>query len=350
MLAATDMLHLFTSDQRPLYQQDALDLLAAPAGHIYRFRYQAKYLGAGLADRWGSGLADVAVRAYFSQQQLPQHDPFTFIPFRQGRVTGAHAAGSLHFLDFEVGPRISLARAADDERQARIAAFSGLLAAAVETPRNRVSASLGPFVDDDLWVGTGDCDDHAVWETAVEYLQATDAFADRVFLRFADFVDAATRKTVQQRNAEFPLVAGRSYELAVVHLQPGDISLEAGYEAHSEGEVLAVASGSPIQIASRYDTHSVRLRAAESTRTQVTTVEIVPQEPEPGGSRVRVQVRVVPDRLRVGAGAFTAAVAVILAALPGIFEQWNGLLKAGSVAAGAALLGGAAFLGLKGLK
>ena len=113
----TGWLYLFSSNIRPLYEQDVIDLLAAPAGSIYRFRYELKYLGsdvpdglagipgdASLPDLWEANqLVNVNVIALYSIQQPESYHRAAFIPIRSGTVRETGADGAIHWIDFEVG-------------------------------------------------------------------------------------------------------------------------------------------------------------------------------------------------------------------------------------------------------
>lgn len=139
----TTWLHLFSSNIRPLYEQDVIDLLAAPGGSLYRFRYEHKYLGdagrlqvpndkpapdhsalnegdggsrlapdEGLYAAWRSNaLVDMDVVTYYSIQQPEGYHPAAFIPIRCGKVRRTGTDGSICFVEFEVGNYAALSPA-----------------------------------------------------------------------------------------------------------------------------------------------------------------------------------------------------------------------------------------------
>jgi hypothetical protein len=68
MTTRDQCLYLFSSNQSPLYAQDILNVLGAPVGHPYTFRYDAKYLSEGLREGW-AGLKGTRAVVVFSLQQ-----------------------------------------------------------------------------------------------------------------------------------------------------------------------------------------------------------------------------------------------------------------------------------------
>jgi hypothetical protein len=62
-------LHLFTSNIRQLYVDDALSVVAGPAGLHYRFRYEKRYVADEIHERWNENrLTGIPVAVYFSLQ------------------------------------------------------------------------------------------------------------------------------------------------------------------------------------------------------------------------------------------------------------------------------------------
>lgn len=112
------ILHLFSSDFRPLYVQDCLDLLAKPTGAIQRFRYQKDWVSASpeksgpepsdaeKADLWrkmGDQATDVI--AYFAWvRNLPQGQNTLYVPLRRGKVVRAGVEeNNYYFVEFSLG-------------------------------------------------------------------------------------------------------------------------------------------------------------------------------------------------------------------------------------------------------
>jgi len=103
---------LFSSNIRPQYEQDIIDLAAAPSGHIFRFRYESKYIADEIRDNWESNsLADEEVLAIYSIQQPQSYHPPAFIPIRWGKVVRTRSDGSVFYIDFRLGDYSPLRRA-----------------------------------------------------------------------------------------------------------------------------------------------------------------------------------------------------------------------------------------------
>lgn len=106
-----EWLHLFTSNVRDLYTQDALSLLAAPTGLIYRFRYEDRYVADNLREDWRAGaIAGKRVAVYFSVQHPLNFHAAAFVPLRMGTVTRSAAVGGVFTIEFAVSGYIPLAQ------------------------------------------------------------------------------------------------------------------------------------------------------------------------------------------------------------------------------------------------
>jgi hypothetical protein len=103
-------LYLFSSNIRPLCEQDVLNVLAAPAGLTYRFRYRKGYLSPELSDAWDSEtLMDRTCIIHFSLQQPNQYHDAVLFPLRLGSVTRVtKEAGDIYLIEFTVGRAVSL--------------------------------------------------------------------------------------------------------------------------------------------------------------------------------------------------------------------------------------------------
>lgn len=104
------VLHLFSSDHRPLYLKDCLDILALPTGAVHRFRYARQHVWTG-GDRREEIDAEWAKLAKSSREVLihfvgaktRRYGDDVYIPLRWGKVVRAFAQGDFLFVDFEVG-------------------------------------------------------------------------------------------------------------------------------------------------------------------------------------------------------------------------------------------------------
>src|SRR4051812_47467556 len=104
---ANRRLYLYSSNIRPLYEQDILDLLAAPPGAHYQFRYDERYLNKEAKESWLNLRGTPVLVHYSLQQRARYHDP-AFIPVRCGSVVEASRVGRLHVLTFSLANYVSL--------------------------------------------------------------------------------------------------------------------------------------------------------------------------------------------------------------------------------------------------
>jgi hypothetical protein len=117
-------LHLFSSDYRPLYIQDCLDLLAKPEGSLQRFRYQKKWVSVGPLvgglEESGSKLSAweelgekaTPVVVYFaSVAKRSAGQDTVYVPLRKGNVVRAGVEdGDYFFVEFTLGEYIDPVR------------------------------------------------------------------------------------------------------------------------------------------------------------------------------------------------------------------------------------------------
>lgn len=299
---------LFSSNIRPLYEQDILDVLAAPEGVRYRFRYEDRYVSRVLLDQWGERLRDVPVLILFSlQQEARYHDP-AFFPVRLGVVRRAWQEARYHFLEFTIGGYVSLSEPPPDEARRdrrpkwdqRVREFTKYLAdQSCETPY-AVSASIGPDI-----INGGDsgldvkADATVLFERTSRYLAWTDSFREARFVRFLRLVpegapdDQALR--IDQTGNVFNLTAGVTYRLQVLQAQPVDVRDREVFLVESDGELIKVIGREGFEIASRYDVVDVPIHARYhgSVEIRETVLVVAPNEGMQGPS-IRLPLRVSP--------------------------------------------------------
>jgi hypothetical protein len=102
-----DILYLFSSNIRPLYEQDILDLLAAPRGQLYQFRYDEEYIAAGTLREWEKLQGRTAL-VHFSLQQEAEYQPAAFFPVRKGQISRTFSLGSVAVVEFTLDDYVTL--------------------------------------------------------------------------------------------------------------------------------------------------------------------------------------------------------------------------------------------------
>jgi len=344
------ILLLFSSNQRPLYEQDIIDVLAAPESSRYTFRYEKRYVDDSASKQWTS-LASTPVLVFFSIQQEAYYQPPAYIPVRRGRVVAARSEGDICLVEFELGRIVSLPLpVVEDDPTASsrpgIAArrpiyedpvreLAGEIAKVpspgFERKKGRKSASLvaenavpivnlseippyksgGPLLIESA-------DQVAAFKSATDYLSHTASFSTTQFLRFYNLADRRTGNPVQMVDGVFRLSDNSDYELELLQMQPREVGSRVTFAIGSAEEVLKVIGVPEFDIASRYDLVKVPLHVpplAEELRETVLTV--APKSPDIKGSHLnlRLQIRRHPSPVT----AAGAAGLLLLAGLPGAF-------------------------------
>jgi hypothetical protein len=304
----SSLILLFSSNIRPLYEQDILDVLAAPEGVRYRFRYEDRYVSKVLLDQWGERLRGTSVLVLFSlQQEARYHDP-VFFPVRRGVVRRAWKEAKYHFVEFIVGGYAALSEPPLDEtrRDQRpkwdqpVKAFTKYLAdQRCETPYP-VSASIGPDIvhasDSPVDVKS---DATVLFERTGRYLSRTDSFREARFVRFLRLVPEGARDekalAIEPGLDVFNLAAGATYRLQILQAQPVDVAAREPFLVRSDGEIIKVIGREGFDIASRYDVIEVPIHARYHGSIEIReTVLVIEPGKDMEGPSIRLPLRVSP--------------------------------------------------------
>lgn len=340
-MTSSSVLYLFSSNIRPLYEQDILDVLAAPTGGVYQFRYEKRWIDQGARDQWLTIPAGTPVLVHFSLQQPARyHDP-VFFPIRRGTVKRTFAEGEALFVEFLLGDLVALAEPQKQDGRPDFAAETAKYReylARHDVPRPyRVSAGLGHNILADqqspLDLTT---DQVTLFERLTRYLQPTDSFRQARFLRFlrlaarGDDTDLAP-----DRDGVFHLKGGTTYTLELFHHQPIDVTAGEPFTISVDDAIIRVIGRSGFDIGSRYDRIAIPMHAVQSERYEAreTVLVIDPTDPVKG-PQLRLQLRVDPPskKLLAGSLASTAALGAIgFAALLPIGTLWQALIIVAAV-------------------
>jgi hypothetical protein len=233
---------LFSSNIRPRYEQDILDVVAAPRGHVFRFRYETKYVPDHLVQQW-SGVATREVLVVYSIQQPAQyHDP-AYVPIRLGEVVRTSRDGSMLTIEFALADYRPLRKPeAESERGDGVRAFTKSLCdrlASVGHPGaengKRMSVSEGVLPTELL---PPPSDPAADFETLVEYLAGTIAFAGSYFWRVVAIREEGGTTDLPCKDGRFELDAGRTYRLVVAHRQHRSISTSVSVTVTTDPAII----------------------------------------------------------------------------------------------------------------
>ncbi|MGO8905187.1 MAG: hypothetical protein ACLQMH_06120 [Solirubrobacteraceae bacterium] len=320
-------LYLFSSDQSPLYAQDILNVLGAPEGQPYTFRYDARYLSEDTRNQWASLPGTRVVVVFSLQQRARYHEP-AFIPVRLGDVLSTSREGDSFFVVFRIGAYVSLkepsvvdGRERPDER---VRKFTGLLDGLSGVPY-AVSASVGETVPDDAWDIDGEAS--VLFTRTGAYLSRTDTFADARFVRVLGLKPTGATDTerlkITDANPVFVLDAGRTYDLDVFYAQPVAPSSPEPFVVDVDETAVRTVGRAGFDVASRYDRATVRLAAAQAIglEDRDTVVALEPGE-DVQGPRVVLSVRVKASRGKAAGIAAGQTVALIAVALAGTLTMW----------------------------
>lgn len=326
------LLYLFSSNIRPLYIQDILDVLAAPEGTHYRFRYEEQYADAGVRV---AELAGMEALVHFSiQQEARYHDP-AFIPIRRGKVVAAASEAGILVVTFELGSYVALKRAEPEDLRSAVTTYTSALAE-VGVPRPYdASISVGA----DLRAGVSPFDDAAdaaaAFRSTAELLQRTESFKNARFLRFLSLREDGADVGLKDRS--FHLRAGLTSELSLSHYQPADVSAREPFAVDADEAIIRVVGRRGFDIASRYDVVRLTLHAMSSGARQEKHQTILTVRPEEGvhGSTLRLPLTVASSWKRTLPLVGLSTGVLILFGLPAVFTTWNPSIKAVLVLGGA---------------
>jgi hypothetical protein len=189
-VSAPPLLFLFSSNIRPLYEQDILDVLAAPAGGLYQFRYERRWVDPTAREHWLSLPEGTPVLVHFSLQQRARYHEAVFFPIRRGTVKRVFAEGETLFVEFLLGDLVGLHEPAKREGDradfaAETRSYANYLAEQGVPRPYEFSAGLGPDILSDSVAPLDLASDQVtLFERITKYLQPTDSFRDARFFRF----------------------------------------------------------------------------------------------------------------------------------------------------------------------
>lgn len=255
-------LHLFTSNLRELYISDAIDLLAAPEGLHYRFRYEAKYLSESARAKWqvSEALAGYPVAVHFSLQHPADFHPAAFIPLRCGTVVRTAVEGGTCIAYFRLGGYLPLADRPENvasERARRVRQYSAELRTLLPgaTPDDAVHATIGKSPAS-LVEPTGNAGRD--FETQVRYLTPSVPMYRRTYFRVASIVTAEGGDVRVGENGVISFIAGTEYVLNIAYYLHEPLAESARIELVSP-DSLTVVGDNELVVRSRYDVIPVRL-------------------------------------------------------------------------------------------
>jgi uncharacterized membrane protein len=332
------LLLLFSSNQRPLYEQDILDVLAAPQGARYVFRYEKRYVDDNALAQWDN-LRATPVLVLFSVQQEQYYQPPAYVPVREGSVVSARMEGDICFVEFSIGAIVTLPRPLydgnrmiyEDPVRALASVIDELPSPGFKARPQRKSASL---VDETTVpitalaeipqfaagepVLVGPKDQVQAFRVVADYLSHTASFRSAQFLCFYQFNERKSGRQLSIVDGIFRLSDNADYELVILQMQPREVAGRTTFTIGSAEEVLKVIGVPEFDIASRYDLISVPLHAVPlNEEVRETVLTVAPKFAKTQGPRLRLRLRIARHPSPITAAG--AAGLLLLAGLPGAF-------------------------------
>jgi hypothetical protein len=345
----TKAVYLFSSNIRPLYEQDILNVVAAPAGLTYRFRYKAEYLADDLLDAWTNGdLKGRTCLILFSLQQPSEYHEAAFIPVRLGVIVRTwREEGPIYVVEFRAQGAASLAPAGTaDPGSASVPALADrggssrwykehvvayreyLTANGVKVPY-RASASYGPdpLAEPGGPVMSGD--EGQFFQTATEYLAGTSSFENAKFFRLVRLerrISGELKPLELTPGTGYQLASGMAYQLVLFHSQPRNVITRSRFAVDADPSVVVVGGRKGFEAASKYDVVTVPLVAAQlpGAGSREGNIEITP-DVGVQGPELLIPVRVSIGRFKALTAMGAMVVALILLAAPSALSfpaQW----------------------------
>lgn len=311
---------LLSSNIRRQYEQDIVDVAAAPAGGVFRFRYDEKYVSPNLRIPWQKDeLKHRDVLVLYSIQQPADYHPAAYVPVRRGKVIRSFAEGSILVIEFRAGAYSPPRRPGKDETKGGLVR---VLSAAVASSlpghpghddiNLRFSAAEGD--EPHGLIAASETEAHA-FERLIEYLSPTVSFGSTVFWRIATVRKVGDADPMAaDAQGRFRLVSENTYEVTVAHFQMNAPPREKppAFDITTDVSVVEVIAPKQFVIASRYDSIPISVRVPPLPDTRETVLSI---QPATGvdGPRTDLRLLVGPTQSRrVGTAAMGATAALLL--------------------------------------
>jgi len=238
---ALRLVYLYSSNASPQYAQDILNVLAAPPGGRYTFRYAKEYVPEELQDARWRRIKGWRALVCFSLQQEAKYQAPALIPVRLTTVRETRIVGTQHIVEFSIGDYIGLPPSADDRRvyTDQVKEFTAWLLENAPAPYE-VSVGLGTSVLEEPLVDTTSIPP-LLFEQAATALAGTESFREARFVRF-DRITARTGHDDHQTagdDGRIRLWAGTTYEFRLIHYQPKPVLTPEPFLIGTDGTNIA---------------------------------------------------------------------------------------------------------------
>ncbi|HVL68771.1 MAG TPA: hypothetical protein VM364_16025 [Vicinamibacterales bacterium] len=362
MMPEPRLAYLYSSNQSRLYEQDILDVLAAPRGSVRQFRYEEGWLAPSLRDRVEDAQGTDALIHFSLQQEEKYHDAVV-IPVRWARIQEAAVSGGVCTLQLRMAGWCSLkaprvngridfdSKEARDDKTRIVKSYQEWLRACNAPRPYDYWAGLGPTVSNEEGVFE-QAEDGLLFRYCSQYLRATRSFTSARFYRIKTvrtFVGSSeeSRELEADDDGIFGVTGGRTLIVELAHFQPVLPQSPERVRVATDGRNVLLIGKPEFEIASRYDVVSIELHVVEPSTTQAQeTAVLIEPDGSMFGARIRLRLRVLRSAMRTATGVTGAALAAVLLGLPTVLPMADSL-KALSIAAATVLTAMLASAGLR---
>jgi len=117
------MIYLFCSAFRPLYKRDALESICYPRGHLFRFRYERKYIDPRIIKSPKDFEGKEGIIIFLDTVGKARRKKFDFFPIRKIRTVRIFPLGLAIYIDFKFGDFVDYGPEDDDNRRTKWCSF-----------------------------------------------------------------------------------------------------------------------------------------------------------------------------------------------------------------------------------
>jgi len=248
---------LFSSNIRPQYETDILNVAALASNQRYRFRYEIGYVDPDLQPGLSTdGLAGEEALVVYSIQQTAGYHPPAFIPVRWATIARSWQHGAVFVVEFAAGRFPSIGEGRDrEECRSSVLDLNRQLIAAVnghpgaDSRDHRFSAALAKKL------AFAKVEDGAIgFQQLTRHLANTISFAQQPFWTVSRLGRPGSLQSVPvDRYGSFHLETGRVFEITISHYQPRDLARIHRFIVSSDSKAVTLVGPGEFDIASRYD-------------------------------------------------------------------------------------------------
>lgn len=307
-------LTLFTSDSRPRYATDILNVLALPIGAFYHFRYEAKYLTSEIQNEFENQTPEGTRVLIVFRDETAAESPF-MVPVRWATVNSVERISDFYVIRFclEGYPVFSKDYTGSKE-DIQLLCGRFLLQFSEASRHLPVQLGLTPLVE------LRSTADKNSWIEAVKRLAQHGTFSTSHFVRIAGITDRRGKNLRLSVDGEYILT---EWQYAVLQLDYFAVNYgphRAELKLTSDPKLVRVASIGSITLDSRYDSRKTWIQGGSVPGTTATELHISTSGGGDAMPQTEVKLPIVVARSkrmlmwRIGASTIGAG----LIATPGI--------------------------------